>query len=94
MPISRIAKGRGLHNSHAIADFAFSLGGKRVDGGWVRLPHLCGGKMAVDPIGNGELKINVESGGVFCHYRCSHEVATHAVYDADVTVNTGYGYRY
>ena len=39
------------------------------------------------------LKINIKTGGVVCHYDCSRDVATHAVYTTDVEVNTQHVYE-
>ena len=64
----------------ALLDLVLSLGGKKADGSWYALPHLCGGKLPGERIGGGGLKVNVRTGGVYCHYGCSKETARHAVY--------------
>jgi len=42
--------------------------------------------MPGDGIGDGGLKINLNSGGVKCYYGCDKATATRAVYNGDVTV--------
>ena len=48
----------------AILDVIISLGGKKSNGSWWKLPHLCGGKLPGDRIGGGGLKVNIRTGGV------------------------------
>ena len=64
----------------AILDVIISLGGKKSNGSWWKLPHLCGGKLPGDRIGGGGLKVNIRTGGVKCHYGCDNTTARAAVF--------------
>ena len=69
-------------NKHDILTLAYDLGGEKPDhNGWARLPHLCGGQKPGERVGsNPGLAINVNNGGVKCHYGCDNRTARRAVY--------------